>query len=64
MNKIRAALKHWAHLALASAGGVWLMIPEQMRASVPHNWLAWGAIVLAALGITGAVLGAKDTDGT
>lgn len=43
--------------AVAIAGaGAWLAIPDDMRAAVPADWLAVGAIVLAVLGIVGRLV--------
>jgi len=43
--------------ALAIAGaGAWLAVPNDMRAAVPSEWLAVGALVLAALGIVGRLI--------
>ena len=41
-------------LALQGAAATaWLTVPDDMRASVPQEWLAAGAVVLAVLGILG-----------
>lgn len=43
--------------AVAIAGaGAWLAVPDDMRAAVPSEWLAAGAIVMAALGIIGRLV--------
>lgn len=44
-------------LAVSGAGAAaWLMVPDDMRAAVPREWLATGAIVLAVLGIIGRLV--------
>lgn len=50
--------------ALAIAGAsAWLLVPGDMRAAVPPEWLAVGAITLAALGIVGRLVKQGDDDG-
>ena len=40
----------------AAAGAAWLVVPDDMRAAVPPEWLAACAIVLAVLGIAGRLI--------
>ena len=45
--------------AMALQGAVaasWLMVPDDMRASVPPEWLAGAALVLTALGVLGRLV--------
>lgn len=49
----------WSMRAMALQGAVagsWLVVPEDMRASVPSEWLAACAVVLTALGIAGRLI--------
>ena len=41
---------------LASVGGVWIMIPEDMRAAVDPRILGACAIVLALSGVVGRLI--------
>ena len=46
--------------AVAIAGATaWLTVPDDMRAAVPVEWLAIGAITLGALGIIGRLIKQK-----
>jgi hypothetical protein len=38
----------------------WLSVPEDMRAAVPADWLAYAAITLAGLGIIGRLVKQDD----
>ena len=46
----------WANAVLASVGGVWIMIPEDMRAAVDPRILGACAIVLALSGVVGRLI--------
>ena len=51
--------------AVAIAGATaWLAVPDDMRAAVPVEWLAVGAITLGALGIIGRLIDQGGGDGT
>jgi hypothetical protein len=39
-----------------AAASAWLMVPDDMRAAVPPDMLATGAVVLAVLGIMGRLV--------
>lgn len=49
----------WANAALVSVGATWLMVPEDMRAAVPPEWLAAAAVVLAVGGSVGRIIKQK-----
>ncbi len=46
----------WANAVLASVGGVWIMIPEDMRAAVQPEILGGVAIFLALSGTIGRLI--------
>jgi len=46
----------WANAVLAAVGGVWLMIPEDMRAAVQPEILGGVAIFLALSGTIGRLI--------
>jgi len=37
----------------------WLSVPDDMRSAVPSEWMAVGAVVIAALGIIGRLVDQK-----
>jgi len=39
-----------------AAAAAWLAVPDDMRAAVPSEWLAIGALVLTGLGIIGRLV--------
>jgi hypothetical protein len=39
-----------------AAAAAWLAVPDDMRAAVPSEWLAIGALVLTGLGIAGRLV--------
>jgi len=39
-----------------AAAGAWLAVPDDMRAAVPSEWLAIGALAITALGIIGRLV--------
>jgi len=44
-------------MALQGAAAVaWLAVPNDLRASVPSEWMAIGAVVLVVLGIAGRLV--------
>jgi hypothetical protein len=60
----------WMSVRAMAAQGVvaasWLAVPDDMRASVPSEWLAFVAVTLTILGIVGRVVdqgGADDKQG-
>jgi len=46
----------WANAVLASVGGVWIMIPEDMRTAVQPEILGGVAIFLALSGTIGRLI--------
>lgn len=59
VNDWKSCLKwysQWSHTALASAGGVWLMIPADMRAAVSLEVLGVMAIALGVAGFVGRII--------
>ena len=67
MRLVKDARKAWRWFSVqamalqGAAAGAWLMVPDDMRASVPSEWLAACAIVLTVLGIAGRLV-AQDED--
>ena len=52
-------------LTLVGAANIaWLNVPDDMRAAVPPEWLAFGAAVFAGLGIIGRLIDQGGSDGT
>lgn len=39
-----------------AAAGAWLAVPDDLRASVPSEWLAVCAVVLTLLGVAGRLI--------
>jgi hypothetical protein len=39
-----------------AAAAAWLSVPDDLRAAVPDEWMAAGAIALAVLGIVGRLV--------
>lgn len=62
----RQSWRWWSVRAMALQGavaGAWLAVPDDMRASVPSEWLAACAVVLTVLGVAGRLIdqsGGKD----
>ena len=52
----------WANATLVSVGATWALIPEEWRAAVPVEWLAYAAIALGTLGAVGRII--KQSEGT
>ena len=45
-----------------AAAAAWLAVPDDMRASVPSEWLAACAVALTVLGIAGRLVAQDGTD--
>jgi hypothetical protein len=43
-----------------AAASAWLSVPDDLRAAVPDDWLAAGAVALAVLGIVGRLVDQGD----
>jgi hypothetical protein len=39
-----------------AAAAAWLAVPDDMRAAVPSEWMAIGALAITALGIIGRLV--------
>jgi hypothetical protein len=39
-----------------AAAAAWLAVPEEMRAAVPADWLAYAAVALTLIGIPGRMI--------
>lgn len=39
-----------------AAASSWLMVPEDMRAAVPSDWLAIAAVIMAVAGVFGRLV--------
>ena len=67
MRLVKDARKAWRYFSVqamalqGAAAGAWLVVPDDMRASVPSEWLAVAAIALTVLGIAGRLV-AQDED--
>lgn len=46
----------WALAAQGAAGAAWLSVPDDLRQTIPSEWLAAAAIVLTALGVVGRMV--------
>jgi hypothetical protein len=50
-------------MALQGAvAGAWLVVPDDMRAAVPSEWLAACAVVLTVLGVAGRLIDQGGSD--
>ena len=62
MKLVKDAGKAWRWFSVqtmalqGAAGGAWLAVPDDMRASVPSEWLAACAVALTVLGIAGRLV--------
>jgi hypothetical protein len=62
MRLVKDAGKAWRWFSVqamalqGAAAGAWLAVPDDMRASVPSEWLAACAVVLTAVGIVGRLV--------
>ena len=43
-------------MAVQGAAAAWLSVPDDLRAAVPDDWMAAGAVALAVLGIVGRLV--------
>jgi hypothetical protein len=46
-----------------AAGGAWLVVPDDMRAAIPSEWLAAAGFLLAVLGLIGRLVPQGENDG-
>jgi len=56
---VKDAWRWFSIRAMVLQGAVaasWLAVPDDMRASVPPEWLAGAALVLTALGVLGRLV--------
>ena len=59
---VKNASKAWRWFSVqamalqGAAAGAWLMVPDDLRAAVPSEWLAVAAVALAGLGIAGRLV--------
>lgn len=51
-----------ADVLAVAVSGAWLAVPDDLRAAVPHQWLAIAALALAALGIIGRLIKQGESD--
>jgi hypothetical protein len=62
MKLVKNARQSWRWLSVqamalqGAVAGAWLAVPDDMRASVPSEWLAVAAIALTGLGILGRLV--------
>ena len=62
MRLVKGAGKAWrwfsvqAMLLQGAVASSWLFVPDDMRASVPSEWLAVAAIGLTVLGVAGRLI--------
>ena len=68
MKLVKNARKAWRWFSVqamalqGAAAGAWLAVPDDMRASVPSEWLAACAVALTVLGIAGRLVAQDGTD--
>lgn len=68
MRLVKDARKAWRWFSVqamalqGAAAGAWLVVPDDMRASVPSEWLAACAVILTVLGIAGRLVAQDGTD--
>lgn len=65
-------VRDWRHVwsyfstqAMAIAGAVqmtWVTLPDDMRGSIPTEWVSYGTAALLALGVAGRFVKQKDMD--
>jgi hypothetical protein len=68
MKLVPNAKQAWRWLSVqamalqGAVAGAWLAVPDDLRASVPSEWLAACAVVLTVLGVAGRLIdqGGKD----
>ena len=61
----RKAWRYFSVQAMALQGavaGAWLVVPDDMKAAVPAEWLAACAVVLTVLGVAGRLVDQNGTD--
>jgi hypothetical protein len=66
VKNARQSWRWWSVQAMTlqgAAAGAWLAVPDDMRASVPSEWLAACAVVLTAVGIVGRLVDQGGGDG-
>ena len=59
VHNARHAWRWFSVQALAvqgAAAGAWLAVPDDLRAAVPSEWLAVGAVALTVAGIIGRLV--------
>jgi len=68
MRLVKDARKAWRWFSVqamalqGAAAGAWLVVPDDMRAAVPAEWLAACAVVLTVLGVAGRLVDQNGTD--
>lgn len=53
----------WCMTLAGAVQGAWLFIPDDMKASIPHQVVVWATLALLALGIVGRVV-KQDSKGS
>lgn len=59
VDDVRGAWRWISVQAMAAAvalQGAWQAAPEDMRASIPHEWVSWATMALLTLGIVGRLV--------
>ena len=62
MRLVKDARRAWRWFSMqamalqVAAIGSWLSVPDDLRAAVPPDWLAVGALVLTGMGMIGRVI--------
>ena len=70
MRLVKNARKAWRWFSVqamalqGAVAGAWLVVPNDMRAAVPSEWLAVAAIGLTVLGVAGRLIDQGGNDGT
>ena len=60
----RKAWRYYSVQAMVAAGAVqtaWVALPDDMRASVPGDWVSYGTMILLAVGTWGRLLAQDDS---
>ena len=70
MKLVKDARKAWRWFSVqamalqGAVAGAWLVVPDDMRAAVPAEWLAACAVALTVLGVAGRLIDQGGGDGT
>ena len=60
----RKVWRYYSMQAMVAAGAVqtaWVALPDDLRASVPNDWVSYGTMALLAIGAWGRMLAQDDS---